>query len=404
MIENIRKIYPECRFLLTAGDNCDNGQNEIQWNGMFAGLQETVATLPYMMTTGNHDNRGYACYLPKGVGKFYLDHTDFFDTQFEGSYPYNGPEGYTTENYSFDYGNVHFTVTGINAPEIVADWAYEDIKNSDKDWRIGVYHFPIYPSMPEGQNDDAYPWFRKPIEQARLDLMFSGHEHAFARTYPMLDDQMFDSPSQGVIHYAMGNGGRNYRCHNCRKIWHSYFYPQSEPLGALSVVQIDKKKMTITAYLENGKIIDRVVIDKENDCIEPIAPAPTYMKTKMSYKGAMLDLIAKDIFAKNENNMWFVPFALIVQTIGGEVEKTEGKVKMKLYDTIAEFTLSSDVAETDRGPVKLRAEVFRGDKGQLYISAEDCADIFGLKWQYSKNNNFINFDHASENDPVSKQP
>ena len=85
---------------------------------------------------------------------------------------------------------------GINAPEKVEGWAYDDLQSSDKTWKLGAYHFPIYPVMPEGQNDDGYPWLRRPIEQGRLDILFEGHEHSFARTFPTKGDELFDRPSE----------------------------------------------------------------------------------------------------------------------------------------------------------------------------------------------------------------
>ena len=145
---------------------------------------------------------------------------------------------------------------GINAPEKVADWAYEDLQSSSKKWKLGTYHFPIYPVMPEGQNNDGYPWLRKPIEEGRLDILFAGHEHSFARTFPTKGDELFDRPSQGTIHYIAGNGGGNIYHSNCQKVWHSCFFPQEEHLGFYTVVEIDGGRLTATAYLTDGRIVD----------------------------------------------------------------------------------------------------------------------------------------------------
>ena len=99
MMKTALKRDPDIRFILTAGDNCDDGQNELQWNGMFTGFDGIVESLPFMMATGNHDNRGFKQYLPEPAqGKFYLDHADFFDDQFKYAYPLNGPEGFETEH------------------------------------------------------------------------------------------------------------------------------------------------------------------------------------------------------------------------------------------------------------------------------------------------------------------
>lgn len=394
---------PDCRFILTVGDNCDNGQNDLQWNGMFSGLKGIVESIPYMMTTGNHDNRGFLSYFPEPVGKFYLEHADFFDAQFEYSYPQNGPQGYKTENYSFDYGDAHFLIMGINAPEAVGEWAYNDLQASDKAWKLGCYHFPIYPVMPEGQNDDGYPWLRKPIEDGRLDVLFAGHEHSFARTFPTRGDELFDRPSQGTVHYIAGNGGANIYHSNCQKVWHSCFYPQEEQVALYCIAQVEPTRLTITAKLDDGRTVDVFSIDKENDIITPYALAPRYDRVKMAFKGRMLELCARGIVPEKKDGIWYAAFGVLVQAIGGAVTKEKDKVSVEVYGHRAVFTNGSDIAHTDKGSVKMSGEVYLSNN-QLYIPVDDSARMFGMDWYYAEHNGFINWNTPSEDKPLSKQP
>ena len=403
LLKDALKKHPECRFILTVGDNCDNGQNELQWNGMFEGLKGIIESIPYMMTTGNHDNRGFLSYFPEPVGKFYLEHADFYDFQFEPSYPMNGPEGYTTENYSFDYGNAHFLIMGINAPEKVAPWAFDDLQKSDKTWKLGTYHFPIYPVMPEGQNNDGYPWLRKPIEDGRLDILFAGHEHSFARTFPTKGDELFDRPSEGTVHYIAGNGGGNIYHSNCQKVWHSCFYPQEEHTGLYSIVEIDGNILTATAYLGDGRIVDRFTLDKENDIITPYALAPVYDWTKMAFKGRMLELSAREVYAQNKDGTWFAPFGVLIQAIGGKVIKATDTLSCEAYGRKAVFTVGNRFAKTDLGTVEMSAEPYF-DRGQLYVPVDESAKMFEMEWYYAERNNYINWNTPSEDKPLYKHP
>lgn len=403
LLKDALKKHPECRFILTVGDNCDNGQNELQWNGMFEGLKGIIESIPYMMTTGNHDNRGFLSYFPEPVGKFYLEHADFFDFQFEPSYPMNGPEGYTTENYSFDYGDAHFLIMGINAPEKVAPWAFDDLQKSDKTWKLGTYHFPIYPVMPEGQNNDGYPWLRKPIEDGRLDILFAGHEHSFARTFPTKGDELFDRPSEGTVHYIAGNGGGNIYHSNCQKVWHSCFYPQEEHTGLYSIVEIDGNILTATAYLGDGRIVDRFTLDKENDIITPYALAPVYDWTKMAFKGRMLEISAREVYAQNKDGIWFAPFGVLIQAIGGKVIKETDTLSCEVYGRKAVFTVGSHFAKTDLGTVEMSAEPYF-DRGQLYVPVDESAKMFEMEWYYAERNNYINWNTPSEDKPLYKHP
>ncbi len=403
MLRRALERHHECKFIFTAGDNCDNGQNELQWNGMFEGLKGIIESLPYMMTTGNHDNRGYLTYFPEPTGKFYLEHADFFDFQFAPAYPDNGPEGYKGENYSFDYGNTHFLVMGINAPDVLENWAYNDLQASDKTWKLGGYHFPIYPVMPEGQNNDGYPWLRKPIEEGRLDILFEGHEHSFARTYPTKGDELFDKPSEGTVHYIVGNGGGNIYHSNAQKIWHSCFYPQEIRMGSYTLVEIDGNVLTATAYLDDGRIIDVFTIDKNNDLITPRALAPTYDWTKMAFKGQMLELISRELYPEFKDGIWYAPFGVLIQFIGGKVIKEADALYVEAYGHRATFTVGSRFAKTDLGTVEMKGEAYFV-RNQLFVPVDDSAKMFEMEWYHAKRNNYINWNTASEDKPLCKHP
>lgn len=403
LLKDALQKHPEVKFIFTAGDNCDNGQNDLQWNGMFEGLKGIIESKPYMMTTGNHDNRGFITYFPEPTGKFYLEHADFFDFQFGNAYPRNGAEGYKGETYSFDYGDAHFTVMGINAPDVLCGWAYDDISKSDRIWKLASYHFPIYPVMPEGQNDDGYPWLRKPIEEGRPDILFEGHEHSFARTFPTVGDELFDRPSQGTVHYIAGNGGGNIYHSNCQKVWHSCFYPQEERTGLYSIIEIEGKKLTATAYMADGRIVDVFTIDKEKDLITPYALAPVYDRTKMCFKGRMLELSARGLYPENKGGIWFAPFGVVIHAIGGNTVKEKETLFCEVYGHSALFTAGSTEVKTDLGTVKLCAAPYFLD-GQMFIPVEGSAGIFGMSWYYAARNNFINWNTPSEDKPVCRHP
>ena len=401
MLKNALKHNPDIRFILTAGDNCDDGQNELQWNGMFEGFKGISESVPLMMTTGNHDNRGFKEYLPyPPQGKFYLDHADFFDEQFEFSYPQNGPEGFETENYSFDYGDAHFCIMGINEPARVSDWAYDDIKNSDKIWKLGTYHFPIYPAIPEGQNYDGYPWLRKAIES--LDVVFEGHEHSFARTYPIRDDAMFERPSQGTVHYQCGNGSGG-RHANERKMWHTAFYTQEEGVAVYALVEVTKTKLKITTMLDDERIADAFVIDREKDSISPAALPPIYHDTRAAYKGSMPHISVRGTKCEQKDGVWFVPFAPLAQYIGAKVEKQTGKAVIEMFGIRAEFTEGSSAADVNGKKFDLGASVYRLG-GQLMMPAQAAGRIFDIDCKYIEHNNLLDFESIRENSPLSIQP
>ncbi len=402
VLKETLKKHPDARFILSGGDNTDCGQHEVQWNGAFSGLKGVVEHIPFMMTLGNHDNRGFKDYR-NGIGRYYSEPAEFFGKQFKGSYADNGPENWKTENYTFDYGNAHFMVIGVNGPEEVNEWMINDLKNCDKQWKIGSYHFPICYSGSDCQNYDAYPVMREGFEM--LDLCFSGHEHNFSRSFPMKNEELFERPSMGTVHYMLGNSNQNPPgTRALAKVWHSAFYTQEENVSVIAVVEIEGGKMTLTSTIfEDGRIVDKCTIDKDNDEITPYAIAPKYNRTRMMFKGAQLGLCQSATPCHEIDGVWYAPLGVLVGYIGGAVTKEKGKITLDIYGKKAEFFEDSDVAVTENGEVKLEAPVKRLDEGQLYMPASAC-ELFDMRWAYAKRNNFISFEHESEDKPVTVQP
>lgn len=404
--ELLRKVlaaHPQVRFLLTAGDNTNCGQHEIQWNAMFEGMEGIIESLPYMMCCGNHDNRGFRQYFPEEKGRYYAEPAEFFNEQLLLSYPQNGPEGWRPENYSFDYGNAHFTMYGVNEPELVNRWSMADLDQTDKTWKIGVYHFPIYPSIPEGHNFDAYPMMRPCME--RQDLMFSGHEHNFARTFPMRNENMYDRPSEGTIHYMLGNSNRNPPgSASMQKVWHAAFHPQQETVCMFALVHIKGKKLKITGFFDDGRIVDELTIDKEADRLFPPALAPIYAAPRLCFKGHDMGLAGVAAPPQQKDGVWFIPFGTFAAFCGGTVKWEKDKVTIRFFRHSAVYTLGSAVVQTDQGDLTMQAPVYRGAANQLYIPIDGACRPFAMRWDYSERNRFLNLQNEDESKPAPENP
>lgn len=401
-LRDILKKHPDTAFILTAGDNTNCGQTDIQWTGLFEGLKGVIESIPYMMAVGNHDDMGFENYYT-GTGKYYSDKATYFSNQFKGSYPDNGPDEWKTANYTFDYGNAHFSVLGTSGQDYINEWLSADADNCKKTWKFGVHHFPVCYACCNLECIDTYPMMMEGIE--KLDVIFSGHEHCFSRSFPRRNENLYDMPSEGTIHYNCGSGHRNPPgTRTIEKCWNAAEYNHEEDLSMYALAEIDGDRLTLTSYVEDGRIVDRCVIDKKTDTITPIALAPIYNKTRMKYKGADLGLCAANTFCHNINGVWYVPAAVLIQYIGADVKREEGKVTLSAYDTTAVFFENSDIAETHKGKTKLSAPVIRADREQLYVPVDDLCKAFNMTWSYFTRNNFISIEHESESIPVPKQP
>lgn len=402
IVREILRLHPNVRFILTAGDNTNCGQTDIQWTGLLDGLRGIIEHLPFMMALGNHDDMGFENYFEYS-NKYYSEKAEYFSKQFGGAYPDNGPEDWKTANYSFDYGNAHFCVIGTSGPEFVNEWLLKDTAESDKTWKFGSHHFPICYQGSDLACDDSYPMMREGME--KFDVIFSGHEHCFSRSYPRRNENLFDRPSEGTVFYNMGSGHRN----PCKllvtpKLWNCAYYPHEEKLSMYTIVRVCGKKLTLTSYLEGDRVVDECVIDKETDSISPTALAPIFSATRLMFKGADLGISTRTLPCNCIDEIWYVPAAALLKYIGFDVEMGKGTVKSTAYGHTATFTENSKKVITDGGSFEMVGEVKRLNREQLYVPAEGFCRAFKMRYSYYDRNNILSFEHESEHDPVPFQP
>lgn len=172
VIETAVKTYPDGRFIVSAGDQVDMGGNIKHWRYL---LNSTPAlrNLPFMPTTGNHEDEGAVItenFVLPNVPEQNLD-TGVF--------------------YSYDYNDVHFTVLNTNDDEddklsdAQIDWMKNDIKSSDAKWKIVVLHKAPY-SNGSHYDDSDVEGFRKQLGSLLpylgVDLVLQGHDHVYLRT------------------------------------------------------------------------------------------------------------------------------------------------------------------------------------------------------------------------------
>ena len=171
-----------------------------------------------------------------------------------------------------------------------------------------------------------------------------------------------------------------------------------------TVADVRGDTCTLTAYLEDGRVVDRCVIDKATDTITPIDLAPVYNRTRLKFKGYDLGIIAEKTPPREIDGVWYVPVGQIVSFIGGDVTREEGKIAVGVYGKTVAFTEGSAIADTDAGERKMTAPCLRLDEGQLYAPAEDFCKPLRMHHFVFAHNNFIEIESDTEQKPVPVQP
>lgn len=208
-------------------------------------------------------------------------------------------------NYSFDYGDAHFTCLDSNLyvdptnPELQA-WIESDLSSTDAPWKFVVYHHPAF-NVGHEHYEVQHMRVLAPIFQRHgVQIVFSGHEHNYQRTRPLRFtptdesqakmtngkkrlvpgafevDRAFDGQSvtkaNGIIHITTGAGGKH--LYDPEQNGHPGSWLHEEDSNAdyvvtmvsdrhsLTVVDIDGAKLTLRQVDEWGSEIDRITLTR----------------------------------------------------------------------------------------------------------------------------------------------
>ena len=246
-IQNVTGSDTVYSFGVQTGDAIDNVQNyTAYWRPYLTEMNgAALAGINIIHVLGNHEYYGD---IKGETAKAVFD----LPESAQGSY------------YSFEYGNVYVGVIN-NGGSITA--AVEEMKadaaKSDCAWKAVVLHEPIY-GTESSMADETRLAVTKAMEDAGIDVVFSGDDHAYARTFPMLGDKVSEDESEGVVYYVSGDlSSKDNEYHT-----QDYFakaIPHAEYGGMYLSVQADADRMLINAYKYDGTLLDSYAIEK-TDC------------------------------------------------------------------------------------------------------------------------------------------
>jgi hypothetical protein len=208
-------------------------------------------------------------------------------------------------NFSFDYGNAHWTVLDANATVDWTDrelqqWVANDLETArGATWRFVSFHQPGFSSS-KTHFDEQYMRILSPtFEAGKVDLVFSGHVHNYQRSYPLrfepsagnnaapvrgkdgklsknrhVDGKLTldktyngqsDTTPEGVIYIVTGAGGQHLydpQQQDDHASWQQFTVKHISKLHSLTVADIVGTTLTVRQLTADGDEVDRFVVTK----------------------------------------------------------------------------------------------------------------------------------------------
>ncbi len=218
-------------FIISTGDLVKHGNLEKDWDdqffdGKYKFIVKMLASLPYISAQGNHERNG-----------------DLFRKYF----PYNRG----SKHWAFDYGPVHVILFNEyedfseNSKEI--KWLKNDLKNTNKKWKIMVMHEPGWSAGGHHNNKKVQEIIQPLCKKYDVPIVFNGHNHYYARAFV-----------DGVYYITSGGGGAPLYAPDPN---HENVQVAKKTLHFCKV-QINGNEMVVTVLDEKSKKVDEIKITK----------------------------------------------------------------------------------------------------------------------------------------------
>lgn len=249
--------HADAAFFITMGDLVDNGQDDSQWNAWVDGAANLLAAIPVAPVMGNHEAYSLDWKMAK---------PDYYLSLF--ALPENGPTGLKRFAYSYDYGDVHFSVLNTQQNELGSwypdllvqqkTWLEKDLAGTQKKWKVILMHRGVWEYPFNGPLDVNGKTFVPLIDKYHVDLVFTAHVHSYARTKALRNGS--PDPS-GTIYITTGRSGEKVWEKSPKKPMDEFYYNPLDMPNYL-VLEAAKEVLKVTAFKQNGELFDQTEIKK----------------------------------------------------------------------------------------------------------------------------------------------
>ncbi|PXW89347.1 3',5'-cyclic AMP phosphodiesterase CpdA [Pseudogracilibacillus auburnensis] len=243
--------FPDTKFAVHAGDIVEEGNKLKQWEDFLEASQGLTDQMAMMMVLGNHDVYGNGANTYKSLF----------------TYPQNGPNGKGNFVYSFDYGNARFIMLnsefGVQDMNEQLAWIEEELQTADDKWTIVMFHRSPYKSNPKRGQDATVDIFAPLIEEMQVDLVLTGHDHAYMRTHPMQNGKP-QVDGDGTLYIIGGSAGPKFYPGSAEDYVDVLYDEQKQLFTSLLV---DGNTITIEAYTIDDELVDSFILEKREKTI-----------------------------------------------------------------------------------------------------------------------------------------
>lgn len=228
----------DIKFGLITGDISDKGGNSDYWNMFYT--KSSLKKIPYATTVGNHE--------------YYDKETTTTDNVIYNQYfynPQNGPEHVKGSSYYFVYNQALFIMLDSEERKNEAEqkeWFVNVCNSVQCNYIIVGTHKSSYPGGPYVSDGKLFveKW-GSTFDQCQVDLVLSGHDHIYARTKSIYNNEVTTEKYKGTTYILGGSAGTkfyNKQSEENEEKWACQFHQQT----CCTVITVGDKNLKINTY------------------------------------------------------------------------------------------------------------------------------------------------------------
>lgn len=272
LVQMMKEIAGDPALMICSGDMVDVAGNEYEWTYLLD--NDIFRDFVYAASPGDH-----AYWASDKVDGHYpqYDYAYTFNRLFH--FPQNGAPDSRNTSYWFRYNNVLFVALDMHNSDTASGPRFKDEVRwlgETLDRLAGSYqylvvfeHKSIFGSeiVDSAVARNLRPQWAPVFQKYRVDLVLSGHDHIYSRTFALDGDQPTEDPEAGTFYLDMGSSGDKRRPLD-RSLTESSRHTKVLDLKELDMscacnVEVDGTCLKVTVYDQHRQVVDRFVIPRK---------------------------------------------------------------------------------------------------------------------------------------------
>lgn len=180
------------------------------------------------------------------------------------------PRGLEETTYYLDYQGVRFISLDSNRDrEAQVPWLRKVLANNPNRWTVMTFHHPIFSPASDRDNRSLREAWKPVLDEFKVDLVLSGHDHTYARTGDVGDQvdmanipsgyqQAYD-PEIGTVYVVSVSGPKMYDITKG-----DYARRVAEDTQLYQIIEIDGDELAYKAYTATGMLYDAFTLEKRD--------------------------------------------------------------------------------------------------------------------------------------------